>query len=143
MPPLELTTPEINALIRKHAPYLRDRVFIAIEGEQIKGQVSLRLADLPIPFVRRWTRGRYLNGSASFRASFEGGVLIVTLESLEVRGSAVPELVMEEIRKENLAKDLYKDPKHAELLARLGRKVERIEVKDGRILVLGKGARTL
>ncbi|MBI2467149.1 MAG: hypothetical protein HYV62_04925 [Candidatus Rokubacteria bacterium] len=50
---------------------------------------------------------------------------------------------MEEIRKENLAKDAYKDPKNAELLARLGRKVERIEVKDGRILVVGKGARTL
>ena len=36
-------------------------------------------------------RGRYLNGEADLKASLKDGVLIVTLDSLEVNGQKVPE----------------------------------------------------
>ena len=38
---------------------------------------------------------------------------------------------MKEIRKQNLAKDAYKDPKNAEMI----RKLESLEVKDGKIIL--------
>ena len=41
-------------------------------------------------------RGRYLNGEADFKASLSDGVLIVTLESVEVNGKKVPDEFMKE-----------------------------------------------
>ncbi len=38
---------------------------------------------------------------------------------------------MNEIRQQNLAKDAYKDPKNAEML----RKIESLEIKDGKIIL--------
>ncbi len=82
---------------------------------------------LHLPFVK----GRYLNGAASFKASLENGVLIVTAHSIEVKGKPLPEPFMSQLRNENLAKDAYRDPKNAESL----RKIESIEVKDGKLTI--------
>ena len=76
-------------------------------------------------------KGRYLNGEADLKASLTNGVLIVTLDSLEVNGKRVPDEMMANIRQENLAKDAYKNPKHAEIL----RKLESLEIKDGKMTI--------
>lgn len=126
---LVLNGEEINALIANQPETigLKDKFHIAIEGDKIKGQVSIPLGETGLPF----TSGRYVNGSAAFKASLQNGVLIVTAESIEVKGKPLPETFMSEVRKENLAKDVYRDPKHAEAL----RKIESMEVKDGRIII--------
>ena len=127
--PLVLSGEEINALIA-HQPDtkgLKDRFHIAIEGDKIKGQVSIPLGELRLPF----TKGRYLNGAAAFKASLQNGILMVTAESIEVKGKPLPETFMSEVRKENLAKDASRNPKHAEAL----RKIESLEVKDGKIII--------
>jgi hypothetical protein len=124
--PLELTSDDLNALIEEE-PDFKGTVYVKIDGGQIKGQVSIPLEKLGLGMVK----GRYFNGEADFKASLSDGILIVTLESIEVNGEKVPDQYMTDIRKQNWAKDFYKDAKNAERL----RNVESLEVKDGKIIL--------
>ena len=126
--PLVLTSDDLNALIQDN-PDLKGLVYVKVENDEVKGQVSIPLDKLNIGLVR----GRYLNGEADFKASLSDGVLIVTIEALEVNGQKLPEHVITELRKQNVAKDFYKDEKASETI----RKLESLEVKDGKIIPQG------
>jgi hypothetical protein len=127
--PLVLTGDDLNALIEVEPAFaeLKGKVYVKIEGDELKGQVSFPLEKLGFAPLK----GRYLNGEADLKASLNNGVLIVTLDSIEVNGKRVPEEAMTNLRQENLAKDAYKNPKHAETL----RKLESLEIKDGKIII--------
>jgi hypothetical protein len=124
--PLVLTSDDLNALIQEN-PDLKGVVYIKLEKDEVKGQVSLPLDKLNFGLLR----GRYLNGEADFKASLSDGVLIVTIESLEVNGQKLPEQFISELRKQNVAKDFYKDEKASETI----RKLESLEIKDGKIIL--------
>jgi hypothetical protein len=124
--PLILTSDDLNALLEDQ-PELKGKIYVKVEGDEVKGQVSIPLDQVGLPMFK----GRYLNGEADLKASLKDGVLIVTLDSIEVNGKRVPDQVMEGIRKENLAKDAYKDEKSAEMM----RKLESLEIKDGKIIL--------
>jgi hypothetical protein len=125
--PLVLTEDDLNALIEE-VPELKGRVHFTVEGDKIKGQVSIPLS---VFMDTNMTRGRYLNGEAEFEASLSDGVLVVRLDSLEVNGRRPPEEVMANLRQQNLAKDFYKDPDNAEMI----RRFESLEIKDGKIII--------
>jgi len=134
--PLTLTATELNALIANHASMkeFKDRLHVTIEGDQVKGQVSLPLDRIAsMPGLSR-LKGRYLNGSAVLRASLENGLLDVHMMSLEVKGMKPPEEVMAQLRSENLAKDVQNRP---DVSANL-RKLESLEVQDGRVTLKAK-----
>jgi hypothetical protein len=124
--PLVLTSDDLNALIQEK-PELKGVIYVKIEKDEVKGQVSLPLDKLNFGMVR----GRYLNGEADIKASLSDGVLIVTIESLEVNGQKLPEDAIKELRKQNVAKDFYKDEDAAKTI----RKLESLEVKDGKIIL--------
>ncbi len=124
--PLVLTSDDLNALIEEN-PEFKGVIYVKVEGDEIKGQVSIPLDKLKIGMVR----GRYLNGEADFKASLKDGVLIVTLDSIEVNGKKAPDEMMRGIREQNLAKDAYKEEKNAEMI----RKLESLEIKDGKIIL--------
>jgi hypothetical protein len=113
---LILSERDINALLAR-SPQMKpvaDKVHVSMNSNQVKGQVSIPLSGLG------WVgRGRYLNGEATFDVSLENGVLIVTAQEVKVKGRPLPETFMKQLRRENLAKDAYKDPKNAEALRRL------------------------
>ncbi len=121
---LVLTAEEINALIGKEEE-LRGKVFVKIKDGQVSGDVSFPTDAIP------GGKGRFFNGSATFDVSMEAGVLIVTLADAEVNGEPVPEAVIEGFAKENLAKDLYKDPKNAEMM----RRFESVTIEDDKIVL--------
>lgn len=126
--PLTLTERELNALIAKskNAEEFADKVHVSLEGDQVKGQVSIPLSGLG------WIgKGRYLNGEATFNVSLENGVLIVTARDVVVKGKPLPETFMVKLREENLAKDVYKNEKNAEAVRRL----ESLQVKDGVVTI--------
>src|SRR5262249_41226065 len=70
--PLVLDGSDINALIEEYTDF-KGKVFVTIEGDKLKGQVSIPLESIGLPMVS----GRFLNGEAEFKASLEGGVLVV------------------------------------------------------------------
>ena len=121
---LVLTVDDINALIAKEKE-LRGRVYVKIKNGQVAGEVSI-----PTDFVPGG-KGRFFNASATFNVSMENGVLIVTLAAAEVKGKPVPQQIVEGIGRENLAKDIYKDPDVAETL----RKFETLVIEKDRIVL--------
>lgn len=131
--PLILTERDINALLAKAANMqeLADKVYVSVNGNQVKGQVSI-----PLSFLGWLGRGRYLNGEATFNVSLENGVLIVTAQEVKVKGKPLPESFMTQLRRENLAKDAYNDPKNAEAI----RKLDSIEVQDSKAIIKARGS---
>jgi len=130
--PLVLTEQEVNLLLAS-VPDLRplkDRLYISFGSGQVKGQVSLPLDGLPLSRFK----GRYLNGAATFKTSLDNGVLIVTFDSLQVKGQQLPKEFLSQLQRDNLAKDLYQNPQTAQTMSKL----EKIEVSEGRITVKPK-----
>jgi hypothetical protein len=123
---LVLSADDINALLEDD-PNLKGKIYVTMEGDKLKGQISIPLGSIGLPMLS----GRYLNGEAELKASLSEGVLIVTLESIEVNGKKPPQQFLDSIRRQNLAQDAYKDPKNAERI----RKLESIEIKDGKIII--------
>jgi hypothetical protein len=124
--PLVLTSTELNALLEDD-PTWRGKVYVTIEGDKLKGQISIPLDAMGLGMVK----GRYLNGEADLKASLKDGILMVTLDSFEVNGKKPSDQILQSFRQQNLAKDAYNDPKQAELL----RKLESLEIKDGKIII--------
>jgi hypothetical protein len=127
--PLVLTADDINALIASGPDRqpLKGKLYVGLEGNQLKGEVSLPLQDLGL----RMFKGRYLNGSATFNLSLHNGVLFVTAQTITVKGKPLPEVYMQGIRKENLAAGVVNEPKAVAVLQGL----QDIAVKDGKLVV--------
>lgn len=135
--PLSLTGEDINALIAlKSTPAepLKNWLHVAIDSDVFKGQVSLPLGEFGVPFMK----GRHLNADAAFKASLADGVLIITAESIALKGEPISESIMSPLRKENFARDVYRRPDTAEAIKRF----ESIEIKDGRLTVKLRENRT-
>jgi len=132
-PPLVLTENEINALIANNPAWrsLKGKVYVTIEGDQIKGKVSIPMDDLAqAPGLSR-LKGRYLNGSAALKVSLTNGVLAVTILSLEAKGQSPPPPVMAQLQTINFAQNSAQEPKTQEMIGRF----QSIEVKDGKITI--------
>jgi hypothetical protein len=131
-PPLELTADDINALIASgpERQALKGKFYVSLEGDQLKGEVSMPLQQVGLSMFK----GRYLNGSATFSLSFTNGALSVAPQTINVKGKPLPETYLREIRKQNLAADLTKEPKTVAVLQGL----EDIQVKEGKLVIVPK-----
>ena len=129
-PPLTLSADEINVLIASgpEREAAKGKVCVSLEGDQLKGQVSVPLQHVGWGMFR----GRYLNGSATFNLAFRNGALFVTAQTLAVKGSPLPETFMQQIRKENLAAKLADEPRAVAVLQGL----EDIRVSDGKLVIV-------
>ena len=132
-PALVLTGYEINALIANNPAWkgLKNKVYVTVDGDQIKGKVSIPMDDLAqVPFLSK-LKGRYLNGSAAFKVSLANGALVVSLQSLEAKGQSPPAQFMTQLQTVNFAQNATQDPKTQETIGRL----ESIEVKDSKLTI--------
>jgi hypothetical protein len=126
---LILTADDINALISSDPNFkdARQRLFVRIDGDKVRSQVSWPLQDIgPLKL-----RGRYLNGEATLNLAFTNGVLFVGIADVTVKEKSLPSQFLAPLKQQNFAKDAMNDPKTAENLA----KFERIEVRDGKIIL--------
>ena len=131
---LVLTAEDINALIAGDASFkdARNRLFVRIEGDKVRGKVSWPLQDMgPLKL-----KGRYINGEAALNVALTNGTLWVGLLDMTVKGKSLPPEFTTALRQENLAKEVMNDPKVAEKFA----KFDRIEVKDGKLILRNKPA---
>lgn len=136
---LVLTSDELNLLVAgdKNAAQWKGRVWFEIKGSDLKGQLSMPLDFITaVPGLGK-LKGRYLNGAASVQATMALGVLVVRLQSLEVKGKSLPEELMAALQRENLAKDATQNPETAAFLARLAD----VTVQDGKLILTGKTAK--
>lgn len=130
--PLVLTGKELNMLIATvpDLAAIRERVHFDIEGDRVKGGISLPVETIPFKWLQKH-KGRYLNGAAELNASLSNGVFWVTLQSLEVKGKPLPDQVMAGLRQQNLARDFYKSEEGIKVLEKL----QSITVADDRLTI--------
>ncbi len=131
-PALELTSDEINALIANDADFqgLRGKLYITLEGDKVKGQLSFPMAQLGLPLFH----GRYLNGTGTFSVSLQNGLLRVMPQEILVKGRPLPSTYMDRIRTENLATQATANPGAADAL----NKLQSIEIKDSKLIIVPK-----
>ncbi len=133
-PPLVLTGPEINALLGSSPEMkeFKDKFYVALDGDEIKGQLSLPLDG--IDGLKRFNvKGRYFNGTGTFKAAITNGSLSVTIDSLEVKGKPVPANVVAAIQQQNLAQKINQGNNGASF-----ERYESVQVKDGTLIVKPK-----
>lgn len=130
--PLELSADELNALIETDPALaaLKNHLFVTIHSNQLSAQISFPAEDIGL--IR--LRGRYVNADGIFTASITNQELNITAESLTVKGKPVPRNIMREITAQNLAERFNTDPRSAAGL----KKLQSIEVKDGKLIVVPK-----
>jgi hypothetical protein len=140
---ISLDADEINALLR-NSPELKaagEQVYFQIEGDTMKAQVSLALDQFDMwrsmmrKLLLKGMSGRYLNGSATLDAGIENGELSVKVRDMTAKGKSLPSSFMANLRAENLADPANKNP---ELQTAL-QKIERLQVRDGKVRIKFKG----
>jgi hypothetical protein len=130
--PLALTADEINALIATD-PDLRafkGKIYVIMDGDQLKGKVSVSMDEVGLPIFKN----RFLNGLGTFQLSFKNGILRLIPEAFVVKGKPVPNVYMDKIRTQNLARDINSDARAKVALDRL----EDIRVKDSKLVITPK-----
>ncbi|MDB6021710.1 MAG: hypothetical protein JWQ04_1567 [Pedosphaera sp.] len=135
--PLVLTGPELNALLAGNpdAKEFRDAVYVSLEGEAIKGQVSLPLDALDnVPGIHMFhLKGRYLNGAAVFNAGITNDTLSVHIKSLEAKGKPLPAEFLSFFKQQNLAEGANQGTNAA-----IFERYESIQVKDSTLIITPK-----
>jgi hypothetical protein len=137
-PPLVLTGSELNALLAtsSNSKNTSNMIFVSLEGDAIKGQVSLPLDALDdAPMLKMFhLKGRYLNGACMMQAGVTNGTLGVYIKTLEVKGKPLPAQFLGALSQKNLADDYNKNPNNSAPFE----KYESITVKDSTLIVTPK-----
>jgi hypothetical protein len=131
--PLALTSDEINALLNRSKAMedWKGRIHVWMEGEELRGQVSLPLDPIAEGPILNRLEGRYLNGAAHLSVGMENGRLAVRLRNMEVNDRIIPVEIMQRLSTINLAEAAYDNPDSTSLLSR----IREIQVKDGRLVI--------
>ncbi len=124
-----LTADDLNALINGERRW-KDKLFVRIDDNKISGEVSMPLQDFG-PFKMS---GRYINGTASFKVALHNGVLDVRLLDVQAKGQALPSMVLNELKKNNLAQDFQNDPQTAANIARF----DTVQITNSTVILRNK-----
>ncbi|MEW6355890.1 MAG: hypothetical protein AB1696_06180 [Planctomycetota bacterium] len=128
---IELTATDINTLIA-HDPEWKEvhgKAYVKIEGDEMKADASIPLGEIP------GFKGRYLNGTLGINVSLQDGELEVKPKTLVVKDKSVPKQIMDQLRQQNWADETNQDDDAMKVI----RKLESIEIKDGKIKVKSRG----
>jgi hypothetical protein len=131
-PALVLSSQDINALMASNTNFkdLKDTCYVEIEGDKVKGELSLPLGKyFRFPFVH--FKGRYLNGTGTFRVAVSNEALSVYVDSLEVKGKPLPPEFMMQLKGKDMAVDFNKNPSNAATMSHY----ESLLVTNGTIMV--------
>jgi hypothetical protein len=133
--PLILDERDLNAYLERAYPKeIGDKVYLHLDGSQVKGQVSYPLDEFKSSLVK----GRYLNANVTLSVSMQDGQLQVFARQIDVNGKSPPESFMAGLAEQNLAKDAAKDPKDAAALAKIGN----LKIADSKLTVQAAAAKT-
>lgn len=100
-------------------------MIVRIADGQVTGDISV-----PVDSLVPGSTGRFFNGSGTFDVSLEDGILMVRLVSARVNDEPLPDVFLDHLKKENLAKEVYKDEANAKII----RRFESVRVEDDKII---------
>lgn len=93
--PLKMKENEINAFLQRDKDFAEfgKRFSVDVEGDKLKGQLSVPLEGIP------GLTGRYLNGTFYARLGLRDGEIYPSLLSADVKDKPVPEEILNELNK--------------------------------------------
>lgn len=105
--PLMLTAEDLNRLIASTGTnHLAGKVFVTIEGDEVKGRMSFSLDQTGHESLR----GRHLNADVILKAELKGGELVVQATDIRANDHSIPGWVMGNLKQRNLADQYMNDP---------------------------------
>jgi len=126
---LVLSADDLNAWINDQKD-LRGKLFVRIEDERLKGDVSFPLSDIgPLKLS-----GRYLNGTAAFKLRLTNGLADLRLDEVQVKSKPLPKVILSELKKQNLALQFENDPDTAATVARF----DSVQITNGQLVLRTK-----
>lgn len=131
-PPLILNAREVNALL-ENTPEMNgftNSFYVDIESNQVKGSISLPMEPFfTIPLVH--TKGRYLNGSGTFKFAKSNDTVFVNVQSLEVKGQPLPQKYLSQLQTVNLAENYNRNSTNRAVLT----DYDRIVVSNNSVVI--------
>jgi len=123
----KFTENELNGLVAvlPDAKVLRGKAAFHIQGDTLQAEASVPLDQFP------GMSGRYLNGKLALDVRCENGILEVFAKDVVVKGEPLPQQFREKLAQENLAKEIYNEPKAREAL----KNIDYIRVEDGKLII--------
>ena len=130
--PLTLSAEELNALIATDPDLgpLKGKLFVSLTNSHFSAQMSVPMEKAGLPLFK----GRYLNGTGTFAVELRNGTLRVMPQTFKAKGKPLPEVYMQQLRKQNLARKLNDDPRVSAALDAL----QSIEVRDSKLVLTPK-----
>lgn len=125
--PLRLSAEDINSVLQHDARFKGVHAEVSLEADALRVRGSL-----PLEFLGY--KGVFLNGSAKVGISMQAGLPDVRVQELALGNQSIPSQLSDELGAKNLAKGLKDEPEFQQLWS----KVDRIEVRDGTLLVTPK-----
>ena len=132
-PPLRLSAEDLNALLQSDPEFeaMKGKLYVTgIQDGQVTARISLPMEEAGLPVFK----GRYLNAAATLKVSLRNGVLRIVPQAVSAKGRPLPNLYLEQVRKQNLAKNINSDPRVSVALDRL----QSIEAKEGQLVIVPK-----
>lgn len=132
---LELTEQEINAWLLHNEGFSQYDIQaeVTLDEDTASGKISFPLEQLELPLGLG--KGRYLNGAATLDISTREGKLFIFIQELEVKGEALPEVFMSELRTVNLAEPPedteYEGPEEEQPFEN----IQSIDIEEGKIRI--------
>ncbi len=124
--PFRLSADDLNTVIAT-VPDLKGRLHLTITNDQIMGEFSVPLDKAK----QKALQGRFVNGTARLHLAFEDGWLTAQVLDLKANGKPVPGWLQQKVQRENVLKDLDKNPDAIAFL----HKLSKVEVKDGAVIL--------
>jgi len=131
-PPLELSAEELNALIERaeNLKAFKGKIRFLLEDERLRGQLSAPMGEVGLPVFR----DRYLNATVDFHWAVGSGSLKMAATNIVVHGKPLPNIYLNQIRKQNLAAQVNDLPGMSEGL----NLIESVQVTNGRLRIAPK-----
>jgi len=127
--PLILSGRDLNILLYRLIPEYAQNVYVEIDGDTLKGQISL-----PLGTFTKLLEGHYLNGWTTFTAYIQNGRLDVRIADIEVKGAAIPADIKQQIATKNLAAEFNNNPEFAGLLGN----IQTMQIELGQVVLIPK-----
>jgi hypothetical protein len=131
--PLTLSAEDLDALLQSEPDFaaMKGKLYVTgIQSNSVEAKISLPMDEIGLPAFK----GRYLNATASLSISLRNGVLRIVPQSVSAKNRPLQPVYMEQVKKQNLAKDINRDPRASVALDRL----QSIEIQNNQVVVVPK-----
>ena len=135
---VSMTGPELNAVLATEPATAKwkDIVRVRLQGDQVRGEISLPLEAASKVWFLGGLAGRHLNANLNLRVAVTNGALTAQIVGADVRGVPLPQPFVDEIQRQAPWREWQENPEVRKLTERLGW----LRIEDGQLKLGNRAA---